>query len=57
MADPKRRPGRPEIGGRVTVSLGPLLARIDAARGKRSRAAWLRAAAEQALTTQTEEPT
>jgi metal-responsive CopG/Arc/MetJ family transcriptional regulator len=29
---PKRRPGRPEVGGRVTVSLGDeRLARLDAA--------------------------
>jgi hypothetical protein len=46
----KRRPGRPEIGGRVTIALGPLLARIDAIRGRTSRASWLRSAAEHALT-------
>jgi hypothetical protein len=32
MAETKRRPGRPTVGGRVTVSLTPdRLARIDAA--------------------------
>lgn len=46
----KRKPGRPEIGGRVAVALGAgLLARIDKARGKQTRAAWLRDAAERAL--------
>lgn len=42
--------GRPAIGGPVSVALGEdLLQRIDAARGKQSRAAWLRQAAEAAL--------
>lgn len=45
-----RRPGRPEIGGRVSIALGPVLTRIDAVRGRTSRASWVRSAAEHALT-------
>lgn len=53
----KRRPGRPEIGGRVTIALGDLLPRIDTARGRLSRAAWLRRAAEHYLNARSATPT
>jgi hypothetical protein len=53
----KRRPGRPEIGGRVTIALGAdRLARIDRDRSSQSRAEWLRAAADAHLTARTAKP-
>lgn len=49
-AGKRYRVGRPEVGGRFTFCLGDILARLDAARGRTSRASWLRDAAEHALT-------
>lgn len=47
----ERAPGRPEIGPAFSVRFpATLLARVDEARGETSRAAWLRQAAEAALT-------